>query len=89
MLAEGKTIRERNRGASKALAGHGWQDLCRWQGKHRITHAVWQLLLATATTTAEPKGSAQIPDLRYGENSASLAGALCGEAEMVVTAPGK
>ncbi|GAB0194798.1 hypothetical protein GRJ2_001945100 [Grus japonensis] len=39
--------------------------------------------------TAEPKGPAQIPNLRYSRTGASLAGALGSEAESAVTAPGK
>lgn len=70
--AQGKTIRERNRGVSKARASH--------VGRSR---------LGAAITTAEPKGPAQIPNLRYSGIGASLAGTLCGEAETAVTAPGK
>lgn len=88
-LAEGKTTRERNRGASKVQASHGWQELARWHCKHRTSHGRWQLLPVAAITAAEPKEPAQIPNLRYSGISASLAGTLCGEAERVVTAPGK
>lgn len=67
MLMEGKTIRERNRGESRAPAGHGWQDPGQWQCNHRTLHGVWQLLPAMATTTTELKGPAQTPNLHYNQ----------------------
>lgn len=76
MLVEEKTIGERKGRASKVLAATAG----RTQGKHRTSHGVWQLLLATVTTLLRRKGAAQIPNLHHSGVSTSPAGALCGEA---------
>lgn len=64
-----------------------WEGPGRWQCQHRTCHGVWQLLPATATTAADPRGCSG-PRPPSQQEQCQRAGALCNRAGTAVTAPG-